>query len=212
MKDLILVGGGGHCKSVIDVAECAGYNILGILEKPGFEKTDVLGYKIIGNDSDIAKFVGDALFVVTVGQIKSPAIRIRLHEAIRQCGGKFATIIAPSAHVSSHASIGEGTVVMHNAFVNADARIGCGCIINSFACIEHEARVGDFCHISTGSIVNGVSGIGSRSFLGSQSVIDNGVSVCDDVILASLSQVDRSITMSGIYAGAPARFIRPIDQ
>ena len=33
-KNLILIGGGGHCKSVIDVAESAGYNILGILGMP----------------------------------------------------------------------------------------------------------------------------------------------------------------------------------
>ena len=34
MKPLILIGGGGHCKSVIDVVESAGYTILGIMDMP----------------------------------------------------------------------------------------------------------------------------------------------------------------------------------
>ena len=204
MKDLILIGGGGHCKAVIDVAECAGYNILGILERPEFAGDDVLGYKIIGDDSDIRRYADKALFVVTVGQIKSPATRIRLHEELARCGGRLATIISPYARVSRHASIGEGTVVMHNALVNAGAAIGKGCIINSFACIEHEVKVGDYCHISTGAIVNGCASIGNGCFIGSQSVVNNGILIGDDVTVASFSLVNKNITYYGLYAGVPA--------
>ena len=46
-KPLILVGGGGHCKSVIDVAESAGYTILGILDKPEEIGKHVFGYEVI---------------------------------------------------------------------------------------------------------------------------------------------------------------------
>ena len=56
-KNLILLGGGGHCKSVIDVAEAAGYNILGILDRPDEVGKEVLGYKVIGTDDDIANYV-----------------------------------------------------------------------------------------------------------------------------------------------------------
>ena len=47
-KPLILLGGGGHCKSVIDVAESAGYTILGILDKPELVGNKVLDYENIG--------------------------------------------------------------------------------------------------------------------------------------------------------------------
>ena len=53
MKDLILVGGGGHCKSVIDVAESAGYNIWGIIDMPEDVGNRIFGYKVIGTDDDI---------------------------------------------------------------------------------------------------------------------------------------------------------------
>ena len=33
-KSLILVGGGGHCKSVLEAVESAGYSILGVLDMP----------------------------------------------------------------------------------------------------------------------------------------------------------------------------------
>ena len=157
MKPLILVGGGGHCKSVIDVADSAGYSILGILDRPEEVGKKVLSYDVIGTDDDMAKYVDQAEFIVTVGQIKSPDLRIKLHKMLEQVGAKMATIVASTAHVSKYAQLGVGTVVMHQAVVNADAKVGKGCIINTFANIEHDVVIGDYCHISTGAMVNGGS-------------------------------------------------------
>ena len=171
---IILLGGGGHCKSVIDVAESAGYTILGILDKPELVGTKVLDYEIIGTDDNIPQYVDKAEFLITVGQIKSPAIRQKLATLVEQAGGRFATIIANDAYVSRYANIGKGTVVMHKAVVTADAHIGEHCIINTMANIEHEVQIGDFCHISTGVMVNGNCKIPEGMFIGSQSVINNG--------------------------------------
>lgn len=176
-NQLVLLGGGGHCKSVIDVAESAGYTILGILDKPELVGNNVLGYKVIGTDDDIPKYVDNAEFVITVGQIKSPVIRQKLASLVVLAGGKFATIIANDAHVSKYAEIEDGTVVMHKAVVNAGAKIGCHCIINTMANIEHDCEIGDFCHISTGTLVNGDCKIGDKTFIGSGAVVVNGVIV-----------------------------------
>lgn len=203
-KELILVGGGGHCKSVIEVAESAGYSILGILDMPEEVGKTVLGYKVVGADDDIPQFVGKAEFVITVGFIKNPAIRIRIFDKIKSAGGRLATIIASTARVSKYAEVGEGTVVMHQAFVNAGAKIGCNCIINTFSNIEHDAQVGDQCHISTGTMVNGDCKIGERVFIGSQSVLANGITVGDDIIVGAGSLVRKSISTKGIYSGNPA--------
>lgn len=182
-KPLILLGGGGHCKSVIDVAESVGYTILGILDKPELVGTKVLGYEIIGTDDDIPQYVDKAQFVITVGQIKSPAIRQKLDGLIKQAGGKLATIVASDAYVSKYATLGEGTVVMHKAFVNAGAKIGRNCIINTMANIEHDCEIGDFCHISTGVMVNGDTKVGKNTFVGSGSVLYNGIEVKEDSII-----------------------------
>lgn len=203
-KYLILVGGGGHCKSVIEVAESCGYNILGILDHPSELGKEILGYKVIGNDDDMVQYVDKAQFIVTVGSIKDPSLRKRLHDQIRAIGGSLATIIASTAYVSKRATIGEGTVVMHFAMVNADAKIGTGCIINTHSNIEHDAVVGDYCHISTGAMVNGGCIVGNDVFLGSQSVMANGTSICDGCVIGAGSLVRKSFRVKGIYSGNPA--------
>lgn len=203
-KNLILVGGGGHCKSVIEVAESAGYNILGILDMPEEVGKPVLDYKVIGTDADIPQYVDKSDFVITVGFIKNPAIRIRIFDQIKNAGGRLATLVASTARVSKYAEIGEGTVVMHQAFVNAGARIGCNCIINTFCNVEHDARIGDQCHISTGTMVNGDCKIGDRVFVGSQSVLANGITIGEDIIVGAGSLVRKSISTKGIYSGNPA--------
>lgn len=203
-KNIILVGGGGHCKSVIDVAESAGYNILGILDMPEEVGKSVLNYKVLGTDEEIPQYTDKAEFIITVGFIKNPAIRIRIYNRIKEAGGKLATIIASTAHVSRYAALGEGTVVMHQAVVNAGANIGENCIINTFCNIEHDAVIGNQCHISTGTMVNGDCKVGDRVFIGSQSVLANGITVGEEIIVGAGSVVRKSISEKGVYAGNPA--------
>ena len=205
MKSLILIGGGGHCKSVIEVAESAGYEIKGILDMPDEVGKEVLpGHKVIGTDDEIPQYVEECDFVITVGFIKNPALRIKLYNKVKAAGGRLATIIASTAHVSKYAELGEGTVIMHHAFVNAGAKIGDNCIINTFVNIEHDAEVGNQCHISTGTMVNGECKIGENSFIGSQSVCANCIEIASDIIVGAGSVVRKSIRVKGIYAGNPA--------
>ena len=93
MKPLILIGGGGHCKSVLDAAESAGYNILGVLDMPEEVGKEILSTKVIGTDDDIPAYIDKAEFVITVGFIKNPTVRIKLYNRVKETGGKLATII-----------------------------------------------------------------------------------------------------------------------
>lgn len=204
MKPLILVGGGGHCKSILETAESAGYSILGVLDMPEEVGKDILCTKVIGTDDDIPAYVDKAEFVITVGFIKNPSTRIRLYNKVKEAGGKFATIIASTAYVSKYATIGEGTVVLHQAFVNAGAKVGCNVILNTATNIEHDAVIGDHCHISTGTMVNGDCKVGDRCFIGSLSVLANGISIGEDIIVGAGSLVRKSISEKGIYSGNPA--------
>ena len=203
-KKLILVGGGGHCKSVIDVAESAGFQIQGILDIPENVGKKVLDYSIVGTDDQIPDYVNDAVFIVTVGHIKDAALRIKLHQKIVDAGGTLATVIASTAHISKYAQIGEGSVIMHHAVVNADAIIGRGCIINTFANIEHDAKIGNYCHISTGAMINGNCVVGNETFFGSQSVMVNGLEITSGCVIGAGSLVRKNAKQKGIYSGNPA--------
>lgn len=204
-RPLILVGGGGHCKSVIDVAESSGYTILGILDRSEEVGKQVLGYPVIGIDDDMVEYADKTDFLVTVGQIKSPDLRIKLHKMIKEAHCHLATIIASTAYVSKYATIGEGSVIMHQAIVNADAHIGKGCIINTASIIEHEARVGDYCHVSTGVTINGGATIGNDSFIGSQTVINQCVTVGNRAIIGSGSAVINDLPDNCVAVGIPAK-------
>lgn len=210
MKPIILVGGGGHCISCIDVIEQTGlYQIIGILDLPEKLGEKVLNYPVIGTDNELERFLPDcADFLITVGQIKSSALREKLFKKIKMAGGNLPVIISPIAHVSRYANIEEGTIVMHQALINAGASVGKGCIINTKALIEHEAVVGSFCHISTAAIVNGQANIGDQCFIGSNTVIANNTDIAANTVIAAGSQVLRSIESPGIYIGNPPRKIK----
>tara|TARA_B110000008_G_scaffold56892_1_gene56352 strand:- start:1976 stop:2554 length:579 start_codon:yes stop_codon:yes gene_type:complete len=172
MKEILLIGGGGHCKSVIDVIESHGqFEIVGIVDKTELLGSDVLGYPVIGNDLELerlSKVCANA--IVTIGQIRSPDLRINLFSLALKAGFSLPIIVSPRAYVSKHAIIGRGTVIMHDALVNSDSSIGENCIVNTKALIEHDCKISDHCHISTGAFINGQSTIGRGSFIGSGAI------------------------------------------
>ena len=200
-EKIILIGGGGHCKSCIDVIEKEDkYTISGILEKTDKPNEDILGYPILGTDDMIEGLAAEGyLFLITVGQIKSPLIREKIFQRVKSANGKLPVIISPFASVSRHAQIAEGTIVMHHVLVNADAKVGSCCILNSGCLIEHDSTIGDFCHISTSAVVNGTVTIGNKCFIGSKSLINNNLTICDSVIVPSGSKTTLNITKPGIF-------------
>jgi len=176
---LILIGAGGHARACIEVIEQHGqYQIAGLVGMRGEMHTRHLGCSVIATDSDLLELVKAHQYAfVTVGQIQSPDNRMRLYQQATELGFQLPVIIAPTAHVSRHATIGAGSIVMHGAVVNAGAKVGLNCIINTCAVLEHDATVADHCHISTGAILNGNVYVGAGSFVGSGSVIKEGVSI-----------------------------------
>ncbi|HIP43950.1 MAG TPA: acetyltransferase [Sulfurospirillum arcachonense] len=177
MEEIILIGGGGHCKSVIDVLEQEGrFKIAGIIDKPELLGNKILNYKVIGSDDDLKKLAKQYKnAIVTVGQTVSSDIRVKLFTLAKEAGFVFPTIISPRAYVSKYANINEGTVVMHDTLINAAALVGKNCIINSKAIIEHDATIEDNCHISTGTIINGTVQVGQGSFIGSSATTKEAI-------------------------------------
>lgn len=169
MEDILLIGGGGHCKSVIDVIEQEGkFKIAGIVDKKELIGEKVLGYEIIGCDDDLEDLFNKYKNVfITIGHIKSNDLRVKLFNKLKNIGYKLPTIISPYAYVSKHSTIDEGTVIMHQSLVNADVKIGRNCIINSKALIEHDSIIEDHCHISTAAVINGGVVVKENTFFGS---------------------------------------------
>ena len=180
-EDILLIGGGGHCASCIDVLEMSGrFNIAGIIDNAMENGVKVCGYPVIGNDSALAELKATRNInhaVITVGQLRNPAARINLFDLLLDIGFTLPVVVSPRAYLSRTAVIGDGTVVMHDCLINSNVVIGRNCIINTKALIEHDSTIGDFCHISTGAIINGAVMVGARTFVGSGAVVVNNTTI-----------------------------------
>ena len=204
MNTIVLVGGGGHCKSSIEAINSDGrYRIKGIVDNQYTKADKCLGIPYIGRDEDL-KFILEKskMALVTVGQIKSCEIRKNLFEMIKAFGAQMPVIRASSSIVSNHSEIEEGTIVMHGAVVNACAHIGKNVIVNSMALIEHDVNIGNHCHISTGARINGNVSVADGCFIGSGAVLHQNITIGKNAIISAGAVISKDI--------AEGQFVRAI--
>lgn len=209
-EEIILVGGGGHCKSCIDVIESTNHYIIkGIIDLPSEKNKHTLSYQVIGTDDDLPYFASKEYnFHITMGNLGGNKRRKVLYQIIKENGGKLPIIKSPYSVVSKHATIDEGTIIMHNSIVNADVKIGKNVIINNKALIEHDSVIGNNCHISTNAVVNGNCTIQDDVFLGSSSALKQGIKICENVVIGAGSIVINDVTSVGTYVGNPSKKIK----
>jgi len=190
-KKIVLIGAGGHARSCIQVIEQLDeFAIAGLVGLPDEVGSDQFGYKVIGSDSDLPAIRKSIEYaVITVGQILSAQIRIKLFEKTKNAGFTLPTIVSKFAQISPHVIIGEGSILMNSVIINSGSQIGKNCIINTCALLEHDVVIGDHTHVSTGVIINGATCIGQKTFIGSGSVIRNGISIGDNCLIGMGSVV-----------------------
>ena len=201
-EDLILIGGGGHCRSCIDVIEMEGrFTIRGIVDEKDCLDHVLTAYPLLGKEKDLfklAKFCHN--FLITIGQIKSPDPRIRLFEHLKELGMTLPIVVSPLAHVSHRAVLEEGTIIMHHAIINTWAFVGRNCIINTKALVEHDAVIEEHCHISTAAVVNGGVKIQRNSFIGSNAVLREYVVVGEESVVGAGVTVLHSVDARSIMS------------
>ena len=188
---LLLIGTGGHARSLIDVVESSGHwHIVGLVGLPTQVDEEVLGYPVLGTDQDLPSLRQQcANALLAVGQIGLTIHRRRLVSELERLDFRMPMVISGRAHVSRHAQLGVGTLVAHGVTVNAGAFVGSHCILNSNALIEHDAVIGDFCHISTGVLVNGGAKIGDDSFIGSGAVLREQLNLPPGTVISAGKRV-----------------------
>ena len=207
MKELILIGGGGHCAACLDVVAAAGqYRPAAIVDKAGALGREVCGYRITATDDDLPELIAKFKNVlISLGQIKSAAVRKDLFERAKALGAELPVHVSPLGYVSPLAALDEGCIVMHQALINARARVGVNAIINTRALVEHDVEIGPHCHISTGALINGNCRVEEGCFVGSGAVLREGVRLgarsvvgCGAVVLADAPAGSRVV---GIWKG-----------
>ena len=191
MKPLLMLGCGGHARSLIDLVETEGqWRIQGLLGLPEQVGTSVMGYRVIGTDADLRSLRTTCpAAVLAIGQLPDATTRQRLAALLEQLGFHCPVVISPHAVVSRHAQLGAGTVVGHGAIANARAVVGRHCTLNTRALIEHDTWLGDHCHVSTGALVNGGVQLGSGCFIGSGAMLREGLQLPSGTVISAGKRV-----------------------
>lgn len=195
-KKIVLIGGGGHCKSVLDsLLRCEIYDEIVITDFEIPAGTEIMGCKVAGNDDVLPALMqsGFTDAFITVGCVTSAKLRIKLFQKIAALGFRLVNIVDPTAVVSAYSSLGSGIFIGKNAVVNAEAKIGDAAIINTGAIIEHECSVGAFTHISVGAKLCGNVAVGAECLVGAGATVIQGVTVADRAIIGAGSTVIRDV-------------------
>lgn len=181
-KKLIVVGAGGHGRSVAEAAVlCGAWSEIVFVDDAYPLQRSSGRWSIVANSESLTKLIGhDDCVVIAIG---NQAVRKRLFGLARDAGATMATIIHPKACVSQDASVGNGTAVMAGAVIGTHAKIGVGSIVNANATVDHDAVLGDFVHLGVGVQLAGGVVISDGAWLQAGTCAGYQVRVPPDVVV-----------------------------
>ncbi|WP_169306622.1 acetyltransferase [Cohnella pontilimi] len=202
MSGLLILGAGGHGRTVADAALMTGIwdRIAFLDDKEDLE--EVSGFPVLGQFNLFPRFLND--FDGAFVAIGNNDLRLKLIIVLQHAGFNVPSIIHPHSSVSKRSKIAAGSIVMAGAVVNTDATIERGCIINTCSSVDHDCYVQEGVHISPGSHVGGTASIGRCSWLCMNSCIGNNRKVGKNVIVAAGSIVIKDVPDDVMVAGIPA--------
>ena len=193
---LVLIGGGGHCASVIDtVLTSTEYGEIVITDKENVGKK-VLGIPIVGADECLEELLGNGFTdaFITLGSIGDPNNRQKIYNQIKKIGFNIPNIIDKTASVSKSVNLGEGIFIGKHSVINSLASVGNNCIINTASVIEHECVLGEFVHVAPNAVLCGNVTVGDGSHIGAGSVVRQQITIGKNVIIGAGSVVVKNIS------------------
>jgi sugar O-acyltransferase (sialic acid O-acetyltransferase NeuD family) len=202
MRRLLLLGFGGHARSVADVALSVGYERLLFVDEHGASGESFGGFPVVRE----MPATGEGWPCIPCAG-RNDWRREQLRRLVSE-GRPIASVISPRATVGAGAEVGAATFVGHHAHIGPLARIGAACIVNTGAAIEHDCVVGECCHVSVNSTVAGRCVLGDLVFVGAGATVVDRVSIASEVTIGAGAVVIANIDAPGTYVGVPARMLR----
>jgi UDP-perosamine 4-acetyltransferase len=200
---VVIIGGGGHAKVVIESLRASGKAVAAIVDADPTPRS-VLGVPVVGDDLALADLRGQGLseLFVALGENR---LREKLGGKARDLGFTLVNAIHPSAVISPTARIGEGVAVMAGVAINADSRIGDLAIVNTGAVVDHDCVLGAACHLGPATALAGNVTLGDRAFLGVGARAIPGVTIGADAIVGAGGVVVRDLPDGVLAVGVPAK-------
>ncbi|KAA6347115.1 putative acetyltransferase EpsM [termite gut metagenome] len=210
MKNLIIIGAGGMGREVYDLAiQCRGYNtdfiVKGFLDD-NINALDEFGnyYPPILHDLKNYCIEENDFFICSIGSV---SIKKHCIEIISEKGGKFLSLIHPTALINPTAKIGIGALVFPYAQIGSHAFVGDFAFIQSLAVIGHDVIVGDYTRFDIGSLCIGGVKIGNNVTLHSRAILNHKVVVEDNATVGAASFVIKRVKEGTTVHGNPARLV-----
>ncbi|MGD9153329.1 MAG: acetyltransferase [Gammaproteobacteria bacterium] len=208
MKEVFILGAGGHAKVVVDILlSYDDVNILGILDADENKiGNNILDIEVIGTDKILDSFTPQKIFLVNaIGSTAIPKKRAEIYKKFKSMGYKFFSVVHKSACIARDVEIGEGAQIMAGAVIQSGCKIGTNAIVNTVASIDHDGRIGDNSHLAPGVICSGNVTVGNNTHVGVGAVIIQNIDVGDNCLVAAGSVVTKNIMAGSFVMGVPAK-------
>jgi sugar O-acyltransferase (sialic acid O-acetyltransferase NeuD family) len=206
MTSIIVLGGGGHAKVLIEAVQLSGRNVIGYTDP--VERSTLLGIPCLGEDLEVLRYrPTDVDLVNGIGSIWNNTKRRQIFEAFKTRGYSFATVVHPQAIVSPNAILEEGVQVMAGAVVQAGCVIGSNTIINTRASVDHDSKIGAHVHVAPGVVLSGGVTIYDEAHLGTGAVVIQGVTIGRASVVGAGAVVIRDVSDGAKVVGVPAKVL-----
>lgn len=204
---VLIVGGGGHAKVLIDVLKLRSVRIIGIVEAdPAKIGTEVLGVRVIGDDKVISEHEPASLLLVNaIGSVHLPKARTDVFEKFKKKGFTFATIVHPSAVIASDVVLGEGAQIMAGTVIQPGSKIGSNTIVNTKVSVDHDCLIGDHVHLSPGVTLSGEVRIHNGVHIGTGVTVIQGIMIGSNSLVGAGSVVVKNVSDKTQVTGVPAK-------
>lgn len=203
---VLVYGGGGHGKAVIDLMRATGsYTPAGVLDdgrQPGEQVLDVL---VLGGQGLLSalRAAGSRLAANAVGGIGAMSSRIHVFEILRGAGFEFPSLVHPSAVLEPSVQLNDGGQVFPHAYIGSDAQIGFGGIINTGAVVSHDCVLADMVNLAPGAILAGGVQVGEGALIGMGVTVNLGVTIGAGARVGNGATVKSDVPPGGVVrAGA----------
>ncbi len=180
LPSLILFGGGGHGKTLIDLIRAEGkYHLAGIVDDFLPAGSMVLSVPVLGGSGLLPDLLkqGIRLAVNAVGGIGNVDARLSVFELLRQAGFDFPAVVHPSAVIDATAALAPGVQVLAQAYISADSRIGFGTLINAGAIVSHDGMLGQVVNLSPGATLAGRVTVEDYAQIGMRATINMDITI-----------------------------------